>query len=516
MTTLTNWLEVVLRNATSRRAGVIVSYIYSVVQIIVQLLYVPILLRGIGQSEYGLYQFVGSIMSYLTIINTVLAAGVSKYYSKAFVEGDKTLMENTLAIAKRLYWVISLIAVIIIGIVCGVVVHAYTNSFTPAQLNEMSLMFAILAADMVVVMNNTISIAAITANERFVFLRLTQLMTAVVQPVLVIVFLKIWPSAVLVTAMTFTANLICAILQRIFSQGVLKTRYTFHFFDKQLAQELLLFSSTVVLVSLSDQIFWKSGQLILGFFYGADTIAVFSVGSQIYSVYMVLGTTVASVFLPLVTDLTLNSRHKERELSHLFIKVGRISFYVSFLVLAGFFIFGDEFIRLWAGDAYGDSYFVALLVMAPFTIDVIQNLGLTILQVVDKYQFRGYMNMCIAIVNVLVSVPLGQRFGCVGVACATAFSIFIGNGIFMNMYYEKAIGLDVATFWREIFGIGFPLAIYGIITFLIWRSLSLHGWFPLIIAGSIFVVFYCLVALLFCFNEEEKNMTVNRLRIINR
>ena len=48
---------------SSRKAGVIISYAYSIVQILVQLLYVPILLKGIGQAEYGLYQFVGSIMA---------------------------------------------------------------------------------------------------------------------------------------------------------------------------------------------------------------------------------------------------------------------------------------------------------------------------------------------------------------------------------------------------------------------------------------------------------------------
>ena len=501
-----------LSGGSNRQIGVIVSYVYSAVQIIVQLLYVPILLNGIGQSEYGLYQFVGSIMSYLTIINTVLAAGVTKYYSKAFIEGDKTLMENTLAIAKRLYWIISAIAVAVIALVGTIVVRAYANSFTTAQLNEMSLMFTVLAADMVVVMNNTISIAAITANERFVFLRLTQLMTAVCQPVLVIVLMRFWPSALMVTLMTFSANLLCAILQRLFAQNVLKTGYTLHYFDKKLVRDLLLFSSTVVLVSLSDQVFWKSGQLILGFFYGADTIAVFAIGAQIYSVYMVLGTTVASVFLPRVTDLVLHSNNKSDALSALFIKVGRISFYVSFLVLVGFAIFGKEFIRLWAGEAYGDAYLVALIVMVPFTIDIIQNLGLTILQVVDKYQFRGYMNMSIAVVNVLVSIPLAQRYGCVGVACSTAISIFAGNGVLMNWYYKRSIGLNIKLFWKEIAKIAIPLSFVGVSSWLVWEFVGAHGWISLVTGALLFVAAYGAVSVLFCLNDEEKRMTVGRLK----
>ena len=50
-----------------RRAGAIVSYLYSITQVIVNLIYVPLLLGGIGQSEYGLYQTIGSIIAYLSI-----------------------------------------------------------------------------------------------------------------------------------------------------------------------------------------------------------------------------------------------------------------------------------------------------------------------------------------------------------------------------------------------------------------------------------------------------------------
>ena len=38
-----------------RRRGVVVSYVYTAAQAIVQLIYVPLLLSCIGQDEYGLY-----------------------------------------------------------------------------------------------------------------------------------------------------------------------------------------------------------------------------------------------------------------------------------------------------------------------------------------------------------------------------------------------------------------------------------------------------------------------------
>ena len=489
---------------SSRKAGVIISYAYSIVQILVQLLYVPILLKGIGQAEYGLYQFVGSIMAYLTVINTVLASSVTKFYSKAYLQDDSELMENTLAIAKRLFWIISFVAVVVIVFVGIIVVYSYSNSFSTAQLFEMSLMFVVLAADMVVVMNNIISIAVITAHEKFVFLRLSQLITAILQPLLVVVFMHFWPSALLVTCMTFLANLLCALIQRLFVSSILKAKATFHGMDWKLAKEMLLFSSAVILVAFSDQVFWKSGQLILGYFYGADLIAVFAIGAQIYSVYMVLGTSISTVFLPKVTDIVLHSVDSVADLSRLFIKVGRISFYVAFLVLSGFAIFGQDFITLWAGHEFADAYWVAMIVMVPFTVDIIQNLGLIIMQVKDVYQFRGYMNAAIAVINVFISIFLCRLSGVTGSAISTAVSIAIGNGLIMNWYYAKKLDMDILQFWKNILSILVPLLITSFGFNAIWTYFDWHGWSALVTGGLIYSLLYMVVSIIFCFDAYER------------
>ena len=42
------------RRSERRRTGIVLSYVYTVAQVVVNLLYVPILLRGNGDSEYGL------------------------------------------------------------------------------------------------------------------------------------------------------------------------------------------------------------------------------------------------------------------------------------------------------------------------------------------------------------------------------------------------------------------------------------------------------------------------------
>ena len=69
-----------MSDSSNRRSGVVATYVYTICNILVQLIYVPLLLSSIGQEEYGLYQLIGSIVSYIVSINGILAAGVGRFY----------------------------------------------------------------------------------------------------------------------------------------------------------------------------------------------------------------------------------------------------------------------------------------------------------------------------------------------------------------------------------------------------------------------------------------------------
>lgn len=53
----------------SKKSGVILTYLTQTVKILTGLIYTPIMLSIVGQSEYGLYEISESIISYLVLIN---------------------------------------------------------------------------------------------------------------------------------------------------------------------------------------------------------------------------------------------------------------------------------------------------------------------------------------------------------------------------------------------------------------------------------------------------------------
>jgi O-antigen/teichoic acid export membrane protein len=490
-----------------RKAGAMMSYAYTGAQIVVNLIYVPLLLGGIGQAEYGLYQLIGSIIAYLNVINTTLSAGVTRYYCKYYALDDKEGMSNTLGIAKRIYrW--TGVAIAAAGVVFAIVMRlVYAQAFTPWEIDESTTMIAILVLNLIVTMNNTISIAVINAHEEFVFLKATMLATVVLQPFVVVLAMKWFPYALTVSIVQLVLNTVCRTVQHEYARRRLGMDTTLRFLDKKLERGLLHFSGGIVVGAVADQIFWKTDQLILGYLYGTGSVAVYAVGMQIVMAYMPIGAAVASVFMPRISDLY----HKEKNLraiSDMFIAVGRIALYPLLLVLTGFVIFGQDFVRLWAGQDYGDAFWIALIVMVPFTIDIAQNIGLTILQVMDKYGFRAKMYLLAAILNIGLTVVLAQRFGGIGAATSSGIAMFVSSGIILNWYYATKIGLDILGYWKSVLRLAGPL-VAVMAAFLVVQhtfGITFPSWSSLVVGIVLYSVLYALSAYAFSADSYERSL----------
>ena len=64
------------------KVGVILSYTQMAIQIMVGLIYTPIMLKLLGQSEYGLYNTVASTISTLGILSLGFGSSYIRYYAK--------------------------------------------------------------------------------------------------------------------------------------------------------------------------------------------------------------------------------------------------------------------------------------------------------------------------------------------------------------------------------------------------------------------------------------------------
>ena len=227
--------------------------------------------------------------------------------------------------------------------------------------------------------------------------------------------------------------------------------------------------------------------------------------------YMALSVAISGVYLPHVTGMVAKKEPVEK-LSELFIQIGRWQYYLLALVATGFIIFGRQFISLWAGAGFEDSYIITILIILPFTVDLIQNIGLAILQAMNQYDFRARVYFMTGVLNLLLAVPLGIKYGGIGCAVATGLSMLIGNGFIMNWYYAKGIHLAIREFWKEIGQISAVVLACLVVGYLgnviVWTS---GGIMPFLVKAAVYTVLYGVLIYRFAMTDVEKEKVGNIL-----
>ncbi len=488
-----------------RRIGAALTYAQTAIHIVVSLLYVPILLSRIGQNEYGMYQLVGSIMAYIGITESLLSAGVLRFYCKYKAVGDTRSMENTLAVTQRIYRVLSLVVLLLGTLLILVFEPIYRSSLTTAELKEMRWMILVFTGNVIVNLLTYIYTAAINGNERFLFSKTLTIVSTMLQPICVILVIRRYPFALSVVAAQTAVNFAAALARIYYARKRLSVRVVYHGRDTELMKSLLVFSAGIVFAAVADQVFWKADQLILGKIYGSGIVAIYAVGAQIYGNYSPVGVAVASVFMPRISQL-YHADHDMNSISDLFAKTGRLVFLACMLFLSGFFLFGRSFIMLWAGEAFEEAYAVALVVMIPYTIDVMQHLGLTILQVMNRYAFRGKVYFVIAVLNIVSTIIMAKYWGMFGAALSTAIAMLLGNGIIMNLYYGSRVGLDLKRFWLGVARL-LPAAAAACVVGIGIRQLFKCETVASLIGGiALYTVVYFVFMWLFGMNKYEKSI----------
>lgn len=494
-----------------RKSGVLLSYISQAVHIVVNLLYTPIMLRLLGQSEYGLYQLVYSVVSYLGLLSMGFGNSYLRYYSRYKEKNDDYGVARLNGMFMTIFLTIALICVICGGIMVGNIRQIFESGLTDEEYVIASILMKLLVLNMAITFPNSVFNCYITSQEEFVFQKVIILLQNIMSPFLTLPLLIMGVGSIGMVSVTTTLTILTLISNIVFCFKKLHIKFVFENFDFRLLKEMWIFTFFIFLNQIIDKINWSVDKFLLGRLMGTTAVAVYGVGGQINTMYLQFSTSISNVFVPKVNRIAAG-KDDNTELTMLFTKVGRIQFIVLGLILSGFIFLGRPFINLWAGEEYEISYYVALLLIIPVTVPLIQNLGIEIQTAKNMHKARSIVYSFISIVNILISIPLIKKYGSVGAAFGTLIALVVGNIVFMNWYYHKRIGLDMVYFWKEIIKFIPALIIPCIVGVVIVQIIRISNLFKLIITIMIYSVVYCFSMYFLGMNDTEKNIVTKPIK----
>lgn len=484
------------------KIGSLLSILSIILGSLIQILYTPMYMKYLGTSDYGINSLVQSIMGYIGILNLGLGSAIVRYTIRYRTEGKIEEEKSLNGMFLTIFFIIMGISILIGIYLYFMIPTLFTEKFTSTELIKTQKVFIIMMISTTISFPVSVFSTNIVSRQKFIYQKGLSLLKMIATPIAGAILMMKGFGLLTVVISIVILNLITYIFD-VFYALKLGMRVKFRNFDINILKDISKYSFYIFLNIIIDRIYWGTDRIIIGKYIGTSAVGIYAIASIFNQVYMNLSTAISGVLFPKINILVVENRLKE--LSDLFIKVGRIQYILLGLISSGFIAFGKEFIYLWLGDGYSEVYTISLWIMIPFTVPLIQNTGIAIMQARNLHQFRAITYFFIAILNVVNSIQLVKIYGALGCAIATGITFILGQIIAMNIYYHKRINIDIILFWKNIFKMTIPIGIVFVLGILMNKFIVSYSLKTFIFKGSVYTLFYSILMYYLGMNIEEKN-----------
>ncbi len=496
-----------------KRLGILLSYVLVVVEAVSGLLFTKVLLKHLGQSDYGLYKLAVSWMSMISVLDFGLGSTITRYVIKYKTQGDVKGQKQFMGMAFLVYGILAA-AVFVIGLVLCFILPLISGSLSSSDIPVFRIVFLLLVGKTGLVLFNHAYSGYFMAYERFIFIKSMSIVSIALRLILVFVLLPFANSAITVAGaelLVTAIQLLCNVLVR---KRFDLPSVRFSGWNGELFKEIFVFTSAIFTASVINQFNGNVDSIVLGIFSTTACVGLYASVMQIYSVYSSLSTAIQGVFLPQVSKTVFENRSDE-EITRSIIKPSRMQAMILFLALTGFILFGEQFLGLWIGDAYEgamirDGYIVGLIVMTSATWQLFQNSASNILKAKKLLGGKVVITGISTAANFVLTLLLVPHYGMIGAAIGTAVSMVFGYGIATNLYYKYVAGIKLKLYYGQVFSkiwLSIPVAFaIGVCI----RLIPISGMTGFFLKAGLYCVTYILCLLFLGMTSPERAGIMSR------
>ncbi len=489
--------------------AVIASYAAIAFSIISGLLYTPWLIRELGSSDYAIYTVCVSLMAYFTV-DFGIGAAITRFIAKYRANNEEHKINSLLGIALKLYLVIDIITLVALTVMYCLLEHIYVG-LTAVELQRMKVVFLITG------MMTICSIPVMPINGVFVAfgrvyeVKKIELLQKMLTVGLICLSLLVGQGlyiVVLVNAVvTVLANgfKVLTIYKKEHVQPNLRIK------DRQITKELLTFSAWVAIAMIADKFFFSFQPTLLGIFSDSIAISVFAVATSVEGYVLLFADGLSGIFLPRVTNMVVKKKDPS-EITDLMIRIGRVQLLIVSLFIMGIITQGEDFIPIWFGKEYRQSYYAAVIVLIPCFIHLTQSIATETLYATNQVRYRTLAYVLSSTVNVVLTALFAPRYGAIGAAIGIACGFVVGHEVTLNVVYAKVLKLDLRRFFCQCHLKAIPCLLAMLATgWGLAKIWPVAGRLQILLRCGVCGLAFLVLAYLLYINKEEKRYIKNLL-----
>lgn len=473
-----------------KKIALILTYIKMFIGIIIAFGFTPYLIGNLGNNGYGVYILGVSFLGFLSIIELGLGDSVVRFIIKNKTADKKGHLFFNLFI---LYFILSVFLILCSWFVYDNLDLIFSSGFDDDEVRQFKSIFFLVVISCVLTLLCSPFTSYLYAKEKFIFIRLVEMVSMVLTVLLIVLVFQFNVSPYEAFRATFIVLLLGVIIKSLYASVFLKLPIEITYFDPSLIKSVSLYALPIFVVVISELIYWKLDNIIIAYTLAPSFIAVYSIGLMFHKYFMAFATSISRLMTPsLIVSMDENSSIDNIVMD--IAKIAKLQAFVVFYILFGIISIGKDFIILWIGDSYISAYYIMLLIMIPFSFELIGNLRNTLLQVRGLYWYRATIVIVSSFINVILTFYFIKVSGIIGVAIATSISLVISYIATHIMLYKKA-GFNLKLFYNITFS-GYPIVLTLSVVFFVF---TLYFDFP-VTWGNLIIKSMCFTLVYFISN----------------
>ena len=460
----------------------------------------PFLVGHLGDSVYGVWVLVGSLVGYLGLLDFGITPSIVKYVAEHRARGDQEAINRVVTV--------SLTVFSILGVACLVAsasVAFFFNSIfrSPLSYSTATAVVMIAGLNLALSFPASVFVGLVRGYQRYDLDAGITSLTIIVRSVLVVVLVRSGQGLLAVALTTFAFDMIRLVyLVRCAYRLNPEIRIARRYYDAGIRQRLFGYSVYIFIIVVAKQFIFYTDSIVIGLFLSTALVTVFFIASRLASYLRMLVSDMVGVLTPTASDL--EARADRAGVNALLVAGTKYTLLISLPAAAVLFVMGDRFIELWMGSGYSQSAVILMILTVGVLANLLEMPVDTVLRGLGKHRIVARFTILQGAANLVLSLLLVVPLGLVGVALGTAIPMIVVTVIAFPIYFRE-LGVSASDWIRR--SMPRPLAVQApfiallIALRLYARPTSLFSFFA--VTGAALIPYAILVAA-FCMRPGER------------
>lgn len=358
-------------------------YIRLLLVMFINLYSVRLILNGLGEEDYGIYNVVAGVVTMLSFVSSVLSTATQRFYSYSLGERNFCRLKEIFSVSLKINIIFSVI-VLLLGETIGLWFINYKLVIPVERLFAANVIYQCSIAAFILSLLQVPYSAAVIAHEYMGFFAITSLVESVARFLVayLLTYLAIdrlsyyGIGLLLVSCMVFLVYFIFA------KRKYQECKYV-KSDDKQLYKEIFNFSGWTLFGSIANVGMFQINTILVNLFFGPIVNAARAISISVYSAMSLFSGSFITALRPAMIKAYADDNHSY--LLNLFRLCTSAIFYLMLLIGVPLLFEMELVLDIWLGNSNPDAvlfsrliviYCIILSLHNPFTI-VMQAMGKT-------------------------------------------------------------------------------------------------------------------------------------------